>query len=130
ADRDIVSQLPGIQDPERAKELIGKTAVLSFKLVRDANAEPFAKGTQPVPAGTEVLYELSKGPGGERRKGQPLLVETSTLMTGDVVSDARVRPGDLPSSRIVALDLNAPRPRPVEEITPSKVHRPLAALLA
>jgi len=26
-------QLPGIQDPERAKELIGKTAVLEFKLV-------------------------------------------------------------------------------------------------
>jgi len=128
-DRDIVIQLPGIQDPERAKELIGKTAVLSFKLVRDANAEPFAKGTQPVPAGTEVLYELSKGPGGERRKGQPLLVETSTLMTGDVVSDARVRPGDLPSSRIVALDLNARGARLFEEITAANVNRRLAIVL-
>ena len=32
-EHDIVVQLPGIQDPQRAKELIGKTAVLEFKLV-------------------------------------------------------------------------------------------------
>ena len=106
-DRDILIQLPGIQDAGRAKELIGKTAVLQFKLVRDVNADPFAKGTQPVPAGTQVLYELSKSPAGERRKGQPLLVESNVLMTGDVVSDARVRPGDMPNSRTVHLDLNA-----------------------
>ncbi len=36
-DNEILVQLPGIQDPERAKELIGKTAVLEFKLVDDTN---------------------------------------------------------------------------------------------
>jgi preprotein translocase subunit SecD len=128
-DRDILIQLPGIQDPGRAKELIGKTAVLSFKLVRDANPEPYAKGQQPLPAGTQVLYELNKGAGGERKKGQPLLVETSTLMTGDVVSDARVRPGDLPNSRIVSLDLNARGARLFEEITAANVNRRLAIVL-
>ena len=128
-DRDIVIQLPGIQDPERAKELIGRTAVLSFKLVRDANAEPYAKGQQPLPAGTEVLYELSKSASGERKKGQPLLVESNTLMTGDVVSDARVRPGDLPNSRIVSLDLNARGARLFEEITGANVNRRLAIIL-
>ena len=76
-DRDILIQLPGIQDPERAKELIGKTAVLEFKLVRDVNAEPIAKGKQPLPAGTQMLYELSKGDrSASARKGQPLLVES------------------------------------------------------
>jgi preprotein translocase subunit SecD len=128
-DRDIVIQLPGIQDPERAKELIGKTAVLSFKLVREANAEPYAKGQQPIPAGTQVLYELSKGPGGERRKGQALLVESSTLMTGDVVSEARVRPGDMPNSRVVSLDLNARGAHLFEEITAANVNRRLAIIL-
>jgi preprotein translocase subunit SecD len=34
--QDILIQLPGIQDPERAKEIIGKTALLEFKLVDDA----------------------------------------------------------------------------------------------
>jgi preprotein translocase subunit SecD len=128
-DRDIVIQLPGIQDPERAKELIGKTAVLSFKLVRDVNATPFAKGEQPVPAGTQVLYLLSKGASGERRKGEPLLVESTTLMTGDVVSDARVRPGDLANSRTVSLDLNARGARLFEEITGANVGRRLAIIL-
>ena len=33
---EILVQLPGIQDPERAKELIGKTAVLEFKIVDDS----------------------------------------------------------------------------------------------
>jgi preprotein translocase subunit SecD len=128
-DRDILVQLPGIQDPERAKELIGKTAVLSFKLVRDGNADAYAKGSQPIPAGTQVLYELNKGPLGERKKGQPLLVENNTLMTGDVVADARVRPGDLPNSRIVALDLNARGGRLFEEITGANVNRRLAIIL-
>jgi preprotein translocase subunit SecD len=128
-DRDIVIQLPGIQDPERAKELIGKTAVLSFKLVRDANTEPYVKGQQPLPAGTQILYELAKGPTGERRKGQPLLVESGTLMTGDVVSDARVRPGDMPNSRVVSLDLNARGARLFEEITAANVNRRLAIIL-
>jgi preprotein translocase subunit SecD len=128
-DRDILVQLPGIQDPGRAKELIGKTAVLSFKLVRDVNAEPYAKGTQPVPAGTQVLYEMNKRASGEREKGEALLVETNTLMTGDVVSDARVRPGDLPNSRIVSLDLNARGARLFEEITAANVNRRLAIIL-
>jgi preprotein translocase subunit SecD len=128
-DRDIVIQLPGIQDPERAKELIGKTAVLTFKLVRDVNPEPYVKGQQPLPAGTQILYELAKGPTGERRKGQPLLVESSTLMTGDVVSDARVRPGDMPNSRVVSLDLNARGGRLFEEITAANVNRRLAIIL-
>src|SRR5262245_15066931 len=128
-DRDILVQLPGIQDPARAKELIGKTAVLQFKLVRDVDAEPFAKGSQTLPAGTQVLYERSKTPAGERKKGQPLLVETNTLMTGDVVSDARVRPGELPKSRIVALDLNARGARLFEEITAANVNRRLAIVL-
>lgn len=128
-DRDILIQLPGIQDPERAKELIGKTAVLSFKLVRDVNPEPYAKGAQPLPAGTQVLYLLSKGASGERKKGDPLLVESNTLMTGDVVSEARVRPGDLPSSRVVSLDLNARGARLFEEITAANVSRRLAIIL-
>jgi preprotein translocase subunit SecD len=128
-ERDILIQLPGIQDPGRAKELIGKTAVLSFKLARDVNAETFAKGEQPMPAGTQVLYELSKSASGERKKGQPIVVETNVLMTGDVVADARVRPGDLPNSRIVSLDLNARGARLFEEITGANVNRRLAIIL-
>jgi preprotein translocase subunit SecD len=126
---DILIQLPGMQDPERAKTLIGRTAVLEFKLVRDPDGQPYAGGTKPVPAGTEVLYEIKKGEFGERRKGDPLLVEASTLMTGDLVTDARVRPGDLPNTRVVSLDFSARGGRLFEEITAANVGRQLAIIL-
>jgi preprotein translocase subunit SecD len=126
---DILVQLPGIQDPERAKELIGRTAVLEFKLVRDPAGEAFASGDKSLPAGTEVLYELIKTDLGERRRGSPLLIESQTLMTGDVVTEARVRPGDLANSRVVSLDLNSRGARLFEEITGSNVNRQLAIIL-
>ena len=128
-ERDIMIQLPGIQDPQRAKTLIGKTAVLAFKLVRDVNPDPIASGSQPMPAGTQVLYEVDKLPTGERKKGKPLVVETQVLMTGDVVTDARVRPGDLPNSRIVSMDFNARGARLFGEITAANVNRRLAIVL-
>jgi preprotein translocase subunit SecD len=126
---DILIQLPGIQDPERAKNLIGRTATLEFKLVREPDGKPYVDGGKPLPAGTQVLYELKKGPLGERRKGDPLLVESGTLMTGDLVTDARVRPGDLPNSRVVSLDLDARGARLFEEITGANVGRQLAIIL-
>jgi preprotein translocase subunit SecD len=122
-------QLPGIQDPERAKELIGRTAVLQFKLVRDVDARPYAEGKKPLPAGTQVLYEIRKGPSGERHRGTPLLLESRTLMTGDVVTDARVRPGQMPNSRVVSVDMNARGGRLFDEITSSNVGRRMAIIL-
>jgi len=47
-DNRILVQLPGVQDPDRAKALIGKTALLEFKLVDDrADPEAAARGTLP-----------------------------------------------------------------------------------
>ena len=54
----ILVQLPGIQDPERAKEIIGKTALLEFKLVDDnANVEDAIKNGPPP--GRQVLSSQS-----------------------------------------------------------------------
>ena len=58
-DNEILVQLPGIQDPERAKELIGKTAVLEFKLVDDTNNVQDAIKNGPPP-GDELLYGTSR----------------------------------------------------------------------
>jgi preprotein translocase subunit SecD len=129
-ENDILVQLPGVQDPQRAKDLIGKTAVLEFKLVRDdPNVKAYADATRPLPAGTEVLYEVKKDEVGRRRKGEPLLVESRTLMTGDVVVDAKVRPGELPNSRVVLLNLNPRGARIFEEVTGENVNRRLAIIL-
>src|ERR1051325_2150313 len=58
----ILIQLPGIQDPQRAKEIIGKTALLEFKLVDDSvNPEDAVKSGPP--AGREILYGRGGGKG-------------------------------------------------------------------
>ncbi len=101
ADNEILVQLPGIQDPERAKELIGKTAVLEFKLVDDSKNVQDAIKEGPPP-GDEVLYGTS-----ERGGREPYLVESPVLMTGDVITDARVRPGGRLEGPYVAVELDA-----------------------
>ena len=74
---EIVVQLPGIQDPQRAKDLIGRTALLEFKLV----AQGPQAGTLEKPGpGVQVL----SGKGERGRRARSYLVEKRTLMTGDV----------------------------------------------
>src|SRR5262249_46698650 len=81
---DILVQLRGTQDPERAKELSGKPAVLDFKLLDDNHAVADAVGRGP-PGGDKILYGPPQAGG-----PPPYLVESAVLMTGDVVTDARV----------------------------------------
>src|SRR5262249_43867357 len=59
-DNRILVQLPGVQDPERAKALIGKTALLEFKLVNEGASVEQAVAGQ-VPAGSELVYQRRGG---------------------------------------------------------------------
>ena len=87
-ENEILVQFPGIQDPERAKELIGKTAVLEFKMVDDSitgggcpQGRAAARRRDPLwPAASGAAVSLTWS-------------KVTVLMTGDVVTDARVRPG-------------------------------------
>jgi preprotein translocase subunit SecD len=122
-ENDILVQLPGIEDPERAKELIGKTAVLQFKLIDDThNVSDAVNGN--VPPGDELLYGQVQAGG-----ATPYLVETPVLMTGDVVTDARVRPGQRLEGPNVTVDLNSTGTEIFGEITGQNVHRRLAIIL-
>ena len=121
----ILVQLPGIQDPQRAKDLIGKTAVLEFKLVA-STADP----TKPPAGGTEVLYgqERNAQPGQVNRK-VPYTLERKTLMTGEVIADARVRPSTQLEGPYVELLLNSRGAKLFEDITAANVGRQLAIVL-
>ncbi len=126
---DILVQLPGIEDPERAKELIGKTALLEFKLVDEVGDVDEAVRNGPPP-GREVLYGYSPGGGrGLRIEKEPYLLEARTLMTGDIISDARVRPGDQLEGPYVELILNSAGGRLFERITGENVRRRMAIIL-
>jgi preprotein translocase subunit SecD len=127
--QDILIQLPGIQDPERAKEIIGKTALLEFKLVDDtANVEEAVRNGPPP--GREVLYgHAGKGEGGAGAGQTPYVIESRTLMTGEYIADARVRPSQQLQGPYVELILNSRGARLFEQITAANVKRRLAIVL-
>ncbi len=131
--QDILIQLPGIQDPERAKELIGRTAVLEFKLLADVPAsaeQEYISGKKPLPPGDQILSgsDTDRSGGGRGQRTQ-YLVEAKTLMTGDVISDALVRPPTQTAGPYVALELNARGAKEFDDLTGANVGRRLAIIL-
>ncbi len=127
--QDILIQLPGIQDPERAKDIIGKTALLEFKLVDDAANVDDALKNGPPP-GDQILYGYTgKGEGGVGGEKTPYVVQARTLMTGEYITDARVRPSSQLQGPYVELILNSTGARLFEQITAANVKRRLAIVL-
>jgi preprotein translocase subunit SecD len=127
--QDILVQLPGVQDPERAKAILGKTALLEFKLVDDTGNVDEAVRNGPPP-GRQILYGLgSRNEGGPSGEKVPYLLESRTLMTGEYIADARVRPATQMEGPYVELILNSRGARLFEEITAANVKRRLAIVL-
>jgi preprotein translocase subunit SecD len=128
--QDILVQLPGIQDPQRAKDLIGRTAVLEFKLVADVpESDDYISGKKPMPQGTQVLSGVDVQRVGGRAQRAQYLVEAKTLMTGEVVADAIVRPATQLEGPHVALELNPRGATVFDNLTGANVGRRLAIIL-
>ncbi len=115
----ILVQLPGIQDAERAKRLIGRTAQLRFQLVAN---DPNAPGVQKL-SGSEV------DPVTKRPSATTYNVEPTVLMTGEVISDARHRPGQMGEAPYVAITLNTQGASVFDRITADSVGRRMAIVL-
>lgn len=77
----ILLQLPGVDDPGRVKELLGKTAKMTFRLVH-RDADRLAPGSRP-PAGTEWLENNDEG-------GTVLPVYKQILISGENLMDAQL----------------------------------------
>jgi len=115
----ILIQLPGVQDPARAKSLIGKTAQLEFLMLAENPDAPGGKrlsGTEVDPV-THVAREV------------PYTLEPTVLMTGEVISDARHRPGQLGEAPYVAITLTAAGATLFERLTGENVGRRMAIVL-
>ncbi|MCX8073809.1 MAG: protein translocase subunit SecD [Candidatus Binatia bacterium] len=128
--QEIVVQLPGIQDPQRAKALIGRTAVLEFKLLAEVpDAEAYLSGQKPLPPGLEILPGYGGERIGRRVEKTKYLVESKVLLTGDAIADAQVRPGSQLEGPYVALELTPRGAKQFEEVTAANVKRRLAIIL-
>ena len=75
----IVVQLAGVQDTARAKEILGATATLEFRLVDDENDPVQAQQSGRAPIGSQIYKE---------RDGSPVLLKRKVMLTGDYITDA------------------------------------------
>ncbi|RJR23726.1 MAG: protein translocase subunit SecD [Desulfobacteraceae bacterium] len=124
----ILVQLPGIKDPKRAVELIGKTAILEFKLMdEEGNLEEAIKGN--VPPGDEILYEVATDPNTGAKRKIPFLLKKRTLLTGEYITDARVAIDSRYNEPYVSLSFDARGARLFEQITGENIKKRLAIVL-
>ncbi len=124
----ILVQLPGIKDTKRAKALIGKTALLEFKLVDETHdLDNALKGN--VPPGSEVLYGVKEDPTTKRIHKTPYLLKKRTLLTGANLTDARVQIDSQYNEPYVSIDFDKKGGRDFARITGENVKKRLAIVL-
>jgi preprotein translocase subunit SecD len=123
----LLVQLPGVQDPARAKSLIGKTAVLEFKLVDD-QADATRAVQEGPPPGDEVLYGRRVDRNTKAETRVPYVVKKEILLTGDVISDATVRPSET-GEPYVSVSFDSVGARLFGEATEKNVGKALAIVL-
>src|SRR5437660_1203768 len=125
----ILIQLPGVQDPARAKALIGKTALLEFKLLDERTPVEQALAGQ-LPETSEVLYgrEVDKQTKAERKI--PYVVQKRSLLTGAELTRAEVSadPNSMGNWQ-VAIEFTSTGTRIFGEVTEQSVGKRLAIIL-
>ncbi|MGC6485840.1 MAG: protein translocase subunit SecD [Candidatus Puniceispirillales bacterium] len=120
ADR-ILIQLPGVDNPEEVKRLLGRTAKLGFQLV-DVSADPLeVQASGRVPPGSELLPALEEG-------APPYLLKKRVLISGDMLDDARPGFGQN-NDPVVNFTLNATGGARFGKITGQNIGRPFAIVL-
>jgi len=143
-ENEIVVQLPGVKDPRRAIDLIGKTAQLEFKLVDDeapvaaelpqavapgGEEEVLSKFAGKIPEDDEILFEKKVNRETGVAVKQPILLKKEAVLTGDMLSEARVSLTSQFSEPYVSISFNPEGAQRFEEITGANVKKRLAIIL-
>jgi preprotein translocase subunit SecD len=117
-ERRILVQVPGLQNPEGLKALIGKTARLDFKLV-DLQATPQQLQTGRAPVGSQILPVQ----GGGR-----MAVKRRTIVSGDQLIDAKQAYDDN-QRPAVSITFDSKGGRAFAKVTQENVGKPFAIIL-
>ncbi|MCL2761314.1 MAG: protein translocase subunit SecD [Desulfuromonadales bacterium] len=121
----IVIQLPGIKDPKRAIDLIGKTARLEFRLVDDSVNPTSAT----IPEDEEVIQEKRVDPETGATSEIPIVVKKRALITGDMLTDAQVRIDSQFNRPYISIEFNSVGSRLFEQVTGQNVGKRFAIVL-
>jgi preprotein translocase subunit SecD len=117
----ILVQVPGLQDPTRLKELLGKTAKLDFRMV-DVTVSPEQAAAGRAPAESEILQSA-------QTPKTPYVIEKRVLVSGADLTDAQPGFDQRSGEPIVSFRFNSTGARKVALATTDNVGRPFAIVL-
>jgi preprotein translocase subunit SecD len=117
----ILVQVPGLQDPTRLKELLGKTAKLDFRMV-DSSISPDQATQGRVPPDSEILMS-SQSP------KVPYVVKKEVLVSGADLTDAQPGFDQRTNEPIVSFRFNSSGARKFADATVKNVNQPFAIVL-
>lgn len=117
----ILIQLPGVDNPEDVKRLLGKTARLGFQMVDITTTALEAQNAGRIPPGSEILEAADDS-------GELYLVRKRVLISGDMLDDARPAFGQN-NEPVVSFQLNATGGARFGRVTGQNIGRPFAIVL-
>ncbi len=138
----IVIQLPGVQDPQRAKDLIQKTALLEFKMLYESSVAldlptQVERGQEEqvrrdfegkLPEEAEILFETVTEALDGSTYSIPYLVTKEAVLIGDLLQDARVTIGDF-NEPAVSVTFDSKGAREFDQVTAANVGKRMAIVL-
>ena len=143
-ENEIVIQLPGLTDPEEAKDYIGRTAQLKFKLLDEESTLPaqfppaleddqveefMALISNSIPEGDEILFERIEDVQTGKVFRKPYLVKTDILMSGEYIEQASMQIDNRFNEYYVAMGFDKTGARIFEDITEKNVRKRMAIIL-
>ncbi|MBF0564137.1 MAG: protein translocase subunit SecD [Nitrospirae bacterium] len=143
-ENEIIVQLPGVKDPKRAIDLIGKTALLLFKYVDDEDPvaaqlpgtiksdeedELVKKFASKLKPGNEIMFERHVNRETAEAYKKPFVVKQEPLLSGDFLSEARVAIDSRFNTPYVSISFNNEGAKLFEEVTEKYVKKRMAIIL-
>jgi preprotein translocase subunit SecD len=114
----IVVQLPGVEDPSRAKVILGATATLEFRMV-DLDGDAVAAVDGRVPVNSKLFYE---------RNGNPVLLDKQVMLTGEYIIDASSGIEQQTGTPAVYITLDGKGARIFSRATRDQIGKPMAVV--
>ena len=117
----ILVQVPGLQDPQRLKEILGQTAKLTFQMVDQTMTAQEALNGRP-PVGSSILYSQDDPP-------IPYLIEDRVIVSGESLVDAQATFDQRTSEAVVSFRFDSKGASRFAQATQQNVGRPFAIIL-
>ncbi|AGF46676.1 preprotein translocase subunit SecD [Candidatus Kinetoplastibacterium desouzaii TCC079E] len=116
----IVVQLPGLQDITKAKEILGRTATLEFRLVDDSKISQSLISKGIIPIGTEYFYDSNK---------QKILVYSQPILNSSNIQNAQPGRDHNTGQASVNLILDNKGSKIFKDVTRDNINKRLAIIL-